>query len=783
MSEPTTSGLGRNGPWLQNRWLRVETRQDDGSISPVALDGAFRPTERALAYVSPSDGGTLAFGRTDYDVQLHADSLGEGRRLTLTSHDARRGVVLRREVVVYDEHPYCVTRVGVTNERAEPLRVAAFHVFATPSEGRGRLRLQSKPPEWRVYRHGWQSWAPTLSLGGAHLDVQSAPPVLSPEPPQREPGRFASDDVGLLYDPASGRSLLAGAVTARDFISQVFVDAPAQAIDARCLADGIAVAPGETLWSERVAVDLVGHPNEQLERYGDALAREMGARAPKPAPAGWCSWYYFYTQVTEEDVVRNLRFIESHRGELPIQAVQIDDGYQADIGDWLTTNGKFPRGMAWLASEIKRAGYTPGIWTAPFLLAESSRTFAEHPDWVIRDDGGAPVVAQHNWERNNYGIDGSNPEALAWLAELFRAICDGWGYDYVKIDFLFAAAVAGRRLDERTTRIRAYRQALEAVRRGVGENRFILGCGSLMAPSVGVFDGNRIGSDTAPFWRFLTKDERAARQPRPRHPDDLLSVETAMRNTMTQFWMHNRLWANDPDCLLVRTDRTKLTLDEVRASATAIGLSGGMVLSSDDLGNVPEDRLEMISMLLPPLPRSAVPADLMESGIPERFEVAYDRPFDPVRLVAAFNFDDAVRDLSVGVPDGEWHAFDVWEEQYLGTATSTLPFPRVGEHGCKLVALRPAGNVPAVVGSTAHIGAGVLDITRQAWDGDLGELRVGLGPAGKRSRRVIVACAGREPLRVELGGRPYAFARDGDACVVEAAVDEPTELSISFAQG
>jgi len=40
--EETTSGLGRNGPWLQNRWLRVETRQDDGSISPVALDGAFR---------------------------------------------------------------------------------------------------------------------------------------------------------------------------------------------------------------------------------------------------------------------------------------------------------------------------------------------------------------------------------------------------------------------------------------------------------------------------------------------------------------------------------------------------------------------------------------------------------------------------------------------------------------------------------------------------------------------------------------------------------------------
>ena len=781
MAEATTSGLGRNGPWLQNRWLRVETRQDDGSISPVALDGAFRPAERALAYIAPLAAPALEFDRADYDVQPHDDRLGHGRRLTLVSRDARRGVVLRREVVVYDEHPYCVTKVGVTNEGSDPLRIDALHAFSTPSEGRGRLRLQAKPADWRIYRHGWQSWAPTLSLGGAQLDVQSAPTQLSPEPPQREPGRFASDDVGVLYDPVSRRSLLAGVVTARDFISQVFVDAPGQAIDVRCLADGIAVAPGDTLWSERVAIDVTGHPNEQLARYGDALATEMGARVPARMPAGWCSWYYYFTQVTEDDIVRNLRFIEQHRRELPIQTVQLDDGYQADIGDWLTVNEKFPHGMAWLASEIRRAGYTPGIWTAPFLLAETSRTFAEHPEWVVRDDAGAPVVAQQNWGRDNFGLDGSHPEALAWLTELFRQICDGWGYDYVKIDFLFAAAVAGRRLDEQATRIRAYRQALAAVRAGAGDQRFILGCGSLMAPSVGLFDGNRIGSDTAPFWRFLTGEERAAPRPRPRHPDDLLSAETAIRNTMTRSWMHDRLWSNDPDCILVRTDRTKLTLDEIRSSATAIGLSGGMMLSSDHLDTVPADRLEIISMLLPVLPQSAVPVDLIEHDLPARFEAAYDRPFDPVRLIAAFNFNDEARDVRVELPPGEWHALDVWEERYLGRASGALEFPAVGEHACKLVALRPVAGEPAVLGTTAHIGAGVVDITSQEFDAASSMLRLGVGPAGKRERRVFVACASREPLGAQLDGDAIAFTRDGDACIVEVTVDEPASLAIAFA--
>src|SRR4029078_5357065 len=102
--------------------------------------------------------------------------------------------------------------------------------------------------------------------------------------------------------------------------------------------------------------------------------------------------------------------------------VQIDDGYQADIGDWLSVNEKFPRGMDWLASEITRAGYTPGLWVPPFLLAESSATFAQHPDWVVRGEDGAPALATHNWERANYGLGGSHPEAGAGVAELFRAM-------------------------------------------------------------------------------------------------------------------------------------------------------------------------------------------------------------------------------------------------------------------------------------------------------------------------------------------------------------------------
>ncbi|HYM14392.1 MAG TPA: glycoside hydrolase family 36 protein [Dehalococcoidia bacterium] len=775
-----TSGLGRNGPWLQNDWLRVETRQDDASISPVALDGAFRPTERALAWIELASEPALHFERAQYDLGPHEDTLGKGRRLTLASALPRRGVRLRREIVVYDALRYWATRVGVTNERAVPLPVRALHAFSTAEGPRGRLRLSSNSSDLRVWRNGWQSWSPTMSFGGAQHDVGSAPPVLSPEPPPSEPGRFASDDVGVLFDPATGRSLLVGCLTARTLLSQVFLDVPARAIDVRCLADDTLIDPGDTLWSEWIAVDLAGAPSEQLERYGDALGRSMWARVPKQTPAGWCSWYYFFTSVSEDDVLRNLRFLERHRADLPVQTVQIDDGYQADIGDWLTVNEKFPHGMAGLAAEIKRAGYTPGLWLAPFLLSESSRTFAEHPEWVVRDAAGSPVIAQHNWRRRNMAIDGSHPDARGWLTELFHEVCDGWGYDYVKIDFLFAAAVAGRRHDPRATRASAYRDALAAVRAGVGDRRFILGCGALMAPSVGFFDGNRIGPDVAPFWRNLTRDERRAPRARPRRTDDQLSAETAIRNTLQRAWMHGRLWANDPDCLLVRTDFTKLTLAETRTLATAIGISAGMLLSSDDLDKVPPDRIEIISKLLPPLPRAAIPLDLLERDMPEQCVLRDDRRFDPLSLLALFNFDDAARDHHVRLPQGRWHAFEWWEQCYLGVLEGELVLAGVEAHGARLVALRPADARPRLVGTAAHLGVGILDISDQAWDARSGRLALGLSPAGLRRQRLFVSTAGHAVRDANVDGQVVDVRLEGEVVLCDVIVEQPRQLALTF---
>lgn len=774
-----TAGRGRNGPWLQNGHVRIETRQDDGTLSFVALTGGFRPAERWHGFVALADGGTASLAAADYDLQPYTDELGAGRRLTLTARDARNGLTMRRTATLYDAHPFAVTQLIVENTGRDEAQLHALDVLTNGARGRGRLQLAARPRDWRIYRNGWQSWSPTMSLGGAQRDMQSRVPELSPEPPQQHAGTFASDDVSVLFDPESGRSLLAGCLTARDFISQVTVDATSRMLHARNLCDGLPLAPGASVSSERFLVDLIGHPNDQLDRYGDALGRVMGARVPATTPTGWCSWYYFFTQVTEDDVIRNLRVLESRRRELPIDAVQIDDGYQADIGDWVAVNEKFPHGMRWLAQQITSAGYTAGLWLAPFLIADTSAMFARHPDFVVRDAAGDPVVATNNWQRRNFGLDGSHPDAQAWLTNLFREVCDDWGYDYVKIDFLYGAALSGRRYDPGATRIRAYRSALDAVRRGVGEHRFILGCGSLMAPSVGYFDANRIGPDVAFYWRRLSAEERARPKPRARTPDDGLSAETAIRNTLTRSWMHGRLWANDPDCVLVRTDRTVLTLDEVRSLVAAIGLSGGMALSSDDLDNVTADRLELLSMVMPVLPSAARPHDLMDRDMPERFELGLDTATGPITLIGLFNFDDEAKDIHLPLPPGRWDAFELWAARYLGVKEGSVSFALVDAHACRVVALRRPSDAPRVVGTDAHVGCGAIDITHERIRGDA--MTIGAAPVGRVVRRIVVATAGRAVTAARAGDVDLPFDASGDAVTVEVSAREPVEVELTFA--
>jgi alpha-galactosidase len=718
--------LTPRGPSLTRGQLTLTADTEAGTFALTDASGRTVLSDAATT-LALSDGTAITSRGAGFVADGPApaeDAHGRGTSLQLHRKAAAGDPEVTLTITIYKDQPFAVLRSELANTTSAELKIAAFHVI----DG-AHLDVGSPAASWRIYREGWQNWTPALVLPVSGEDIQMSPPVIGTlTRPPAQPGRFLSEMMTAIADPASNAGLVAGFVSTADQFSQLWLDREPQSLTAASHADGIAVPPGGRLASERLLIEPATDALAAMQRYGDALKAEMRA-VPWPQPvSGWCSWYYYYQGVTEEDILANLEFLRWHKRELPVEYVQIDDGYQAGIGDWLQTNDKFPRGMGWLAKQIHGRGYKAGLWLAPFMIGEKSQLWADHPDWAVQYSPGRPQIAMLNWGQRCFAMDTSRPDVLEWLGKLFRTIFDEWRYDYVKIDFLYAAAVDGIRHDPAVTRAQAYRRAIELIRSIAGE-RFILGCGQPIGPSIGVFNGARISPDVAPFWRPLSPPVEA-----DNGRDNMSNVSTlnALRNTLGRFWMHDRLWLNDPDCMMARNSETALTTDEVQTLATAIALSGGMTLDSDPLPALPDGRRQLLSMLLPVYGRSAIPLDLFQSDMPRLFQLDCGTH----TMLGVFNWLDEPADVTAPLPKTGTHVFEAWSQEYLGILRDTVTF-RLPAHGCKLLALRPAAGHPQVVGTSLHALQGTLEIAAEEWDGKT--LVLHLRPVAKREGDLFIA--------------------------------------------
>jgi alpha-galactosidase len=74
-----------------------------------------------------------------------------------------------------------------------------------------------------------------------------------------------------------------------------------------------------------------------------------------------------------------------------------------------------------------------------------------------------------------------------------------WGFDYYKLDFLYAGALKGKRHTD-MPREAAYRECLRYMREAMGEGAFFLTCGTPIIPALGMCDAIRIGPDVSHEW-------------------------------------------------------------------------------------------------------------------------------------------------------------------------------------------------------------------------------------------------------------------------------------------
>lgn len=399
--------------------------------------------------------------------------------------------------------------------------------FVIPS---GAVTVLHPFADTEFFRHGWNSWSPS---GWRHLDDR---PLRVYDSPQRlltaddakndTPLAHSGSAVGALALPG-GEILLLGALG---------LGAPRVG------------ATASTLWGtveEPVAEWYLaaGPEVEVFARYAELLAERLGSRGAR-AGRVWCSWYSFYEDLSEQlvrDTVADL-------AGMPFDVVQLDDGWERSVGDW-HANERFASGMEATARVIADAGFRPGLWLAPLIALPDSEFARERPELLVQGDDGRPLVAGYNWGGPYYALDTTQPEVKAHLRELFTRVV-GWGFSYLKLDFMYAGALEGTR-SAAVHREQAYRDAIALIRETVGDEVYLLGCGVPIVPSAGVFDGVRVGPDVAAFWDNAE---------RPGDPTGV-GAKNAFLASIHRAWLRP-VFETDPDVVYFRRRRSLLDEDQ-----------------------------------------------------------------------------------------------------------------------------------------------------------------------------------------------------------------------------
>jgi hypothetical protein len=653
---------------------------------------------------------------------------------------------VRREVYRAADPAWMAIRLIVTNrgpvavelEALDPLRVSTGNIDMAGTPG-SELRIMRQPR----YKNDMPS---VLRIG------DTAPRAVDAFVGTREAGgtpdlrlealptTVHSSEATVLFDEQ--RALLFGFAPVHTHLVSTAIEMTPerdriQGVTCRCHCDGQNLVPGASAVGPWLLLHVADNTATALAAYAEVLAGVQPTRSRRRhPPAVWCSWYYYGRGFTPAEARREIQAIARRR--LPVEVFQIDDAWEANWGDHVPLHNWGE--IATLAGEIRAAGMVPGIWTAP-LLAEPHSVFAMHRrDLLLRNRHGRLLRFDMNGMQN-YILDPSHPDVLALLEQRYRHLTATWGYTYHKIDFCRAPVAVERhpRLhNPALNRAQALRGALEAIRRGIGENGYLDVCGGIYGCALGLADAQRSGSDVHGSWP----------RPEPGAEEDGIAP-VAIKQNLLRNWM-NHLWDTDADALMVRRRETayrdewlslgRLTDEQALTATLNQFLAGGMVCVCEAVDEIDADRLMLWRHVMPSVGSPGIPLDadgcrrhpsLFASDVrPRASQLA------SWRVVSMINWFAEPRDrrlhlnarvVGPGIAAGTpllVSAFRAAWTQVL-RAGDELVLPQQPPYACELLRIQPLGAAPMLAATDGHFSMGGTEIT--AWEPTpAGEVLIGV---------------------------------------------------------
>lgn len=726
LSQPPTSDDSRSGGrvWrvgndyfvilfdAQKGRVTVRQQDDSGLLDQATVRANTKNEKRSIA-------------ERDYehraDFQSVQDRLGKGRQLIVFSKDLRREMDFETRLTLYEENRCLVIETACRNVSSQDFVLKSIEPICAIEEQGSGLR--------------WPGASRVLTNGPMYYDAgkihEFGLPYKPPEPYGPIKGGRLSPDFTF---PAAERvhswwnvavfrgydqeGLVCGFIENQTGLGQLVVSKTASGqlslYTESVFAPGTTLQPGQTRHSNRFMICIAANPYEALENYASAAAALNRARCHSIVN-GWCEWFFTYEYVTEDEVIRNAEFAAQRLKSFGLEYIQIDEGYQRYHGDW-EGNERFPHGMKWLAERIKSLGLKPGLWLAPYVIAEPTEVFQHHPEWLLKLSDGRPMRVgpwpseDSDWARNEnpkrYGLDITHPGAAEWLFRLFNTAANDWGYEMFKIDFVaWSLLSAERYCDPAVTPALACRKGMDIIRRAIGPKRHINDCGPGPV-SVGLIDSMRIECDqnygyAGAAWRQY-----------------FLEPSSSAPAAAKRYYFHRRTWINDADHVCIN----HLPIPQAQAAATLIAMSGGNVISGDRLPDLDHTRLEILGKILPAYGEAARPVDLFDTDLHAVFALSIKKTFGQWAIVAVFNSSERETIKKVFPLERLWLdprktylAYDFWMERFCSEVTAVLDVEVLPGH-VTLLALHEKTNVPQVIGTDRHVLQGAIELEDVVWD-------------------------------------------------------------------
>jgi len=486
-------------------------------------------------------------------------------------------------------------------------------------------------------------------------------------------------------------------------------------ITADCDFEGVEVLPECSRTSQWVIVSQGSDANLLIDEY-TARIRSFYNRdePPKDAPTVYCTWYYHADNYNEEIFKGDIeQFKKEH---LPFDVFLIDECW--DVGDWgdFEANSFFPDGMKWAAGQINSAGYTAGIWCAPFLVDGESDLSKDHPSWLLRNSRGKLCTFNMN-DRDHFILDLTYPGVCDYLEDQFLKISRDWGYEYFKFDFMRSVFIDSDQqfYDKISTSLEAYRKGLEAIRRGTGNDAYISVCGGHYGASYGIADTQRSGSDVKSQW-----DEKEL----PKYRQNILRT-----------WMSG-LWHVDPDAMVVRhqekplqTDKRGLTTglftdDEAFTNTINQFIGGNLVTFTEDFEKIGNDRKLLYKHVIPSVNSASRPLDPFNTICPEMMVTNIDPlcvKLGNWNMLSLINWSDDTKDYRIildqkvtgNLKGDRFLVYDFQSGEIVTqlSRSEILNIIGVKGHQSKLLKIVPwDGNTPMFLGTDLNFSCGGLEI-------------------------------------------------------------------------